>query len=89
MEQIQRCLDNNQNVEGQYLTYLLSSTQMDMGDVYGSIAELLLAGVDTVKFLPWNTYATYVRLMKRWNIFLRFLPLRAAKADTIACEKYF
>lgn len=52
MEQIQQRLDNNQNVEGQYLTYLLSSTQMDMGDVYGSIAELLLAGVDTVKFLP-------------------------------------
>lgn len=52
MEHIQQCLDNNQNVEGQYLTYLLSSTQMDMEDVYGSIAELLLAGVDTVKFLP-------------------------------------
>lgn len=65
MEHLQRCLDNNQNMEGQYLTYLLSSTQMDMGDVYGSIAELLLAGVDTVKFLPRNTYATYVRLMKR------------------------
>lgn len=90
MERIQQCVDNSQNMEGQYLTYLLSSTQMDMRDVYGSIVELLLAGVDTVKFLPWNMYATYVRLIKRWNIFKRFfLPPRAAKADTIACEKCF
>lgn len=49
MEFIQQCLDNDQNVEGEYLTYLLSNTQMSITDVYGSISELLLAGVDTVK----------------------------------------
>lgn len=48
MEFIQKRLDNHQNVEGEYLTYLLSNTQMSIKDVYGSIAELLLAGVDTV-----------------------------------------
>ncbi|XP_070770761.1 sterol 26-hydroxylase, mitochondrial [Enoplosus armatus] len=47
MEVIQQRVDNNQDVEGEYLTYLLSKTQMSTKDVYGSIAELLLAGVDT------------------------------------------
>lgn len=48
MEVIQQRVDNNQEVEGEYLTYLLSNTQMSTKDVYGSITELLLAGVDTV-----------------------------------------
>lgn len=48
MEFIEQRLDNNQNVEGEYLTYLLSNTQMSLKDVYGSISELLLAGVDTI-----------------------------------------
>lgn len=52
MELIQHRLEHNCNVEGEYLTYLLSSTQMDISDVYGSVAELLLAGVDTVTFFP-------------------------------------
>lgn len=51
MELIQQRLDNKQDVEGEYLTYLLSSTQMSSSDVYGSIAELLLAGVDTVNVI--------------------------------------
>lgn len=50
MELIQQRLDNSQNVEGEYLTHLLSSTRMSIKDVYGSISELLLAGVDTVNF---------------------------------------
>lgn len=45
---IQERLRNNQSVEGEYLTYLLSSTNMSTEDVYGNVAELLLAGVDTV-----------------------------------------
>lgn len=52
LEIIQHRLEHDCSVEGEYLTYLLSSTQMDIRDVYGSVAELLLAGVDTVTFLP-------------------------------------
>jgi len=48
LEVIQQRVDDERDVEGEYLTYLLSNTQMSMGDVYGSIAELLLAGMDTV-----------------------------------------
>lgn len=48
MELIQQRLDNKQEVEGEYLTYLLTNIQMDAKDVYGSVSELLLAGVDTV-----------------------------------------
>lgn len=51
MEFIQQRLDNKQEVEGEYLTYLLSNTQMSNEDVYGSISELLLAGVDTVNVI--------------------------------------
>ncbi|XP_027141554.1 sterol 26-hydroxylase, mitochondrial-like [Larimichthys crocea] len=49
MEFIQKCLDNNEEVKGEYLTYLLSNTQMSTKNVYGNITELLLAGVGTVK----------------------------------------
>lgn len=48
MELIQQRLDNKQEVEGEYLTYLLTNIEMDTKDVYGSVSELLLAGVDTV-----------------------------------------
>lgn len=54
METIKQRVDNNQEVEGEYLTYLLSNTQMSTKDVYASIAELLLAGVDTVNLLHPN-----------------------------------
>ncbi|XP_038575979.1 sterol 26-hydroxylase, mitochondrial [Micropterus salmoides] len=57
MEVIQHRVDNNQDVEGEYLTYLLSNTQMSATDVYGSIAELLLAGVDTTSnTLTWTLH---------------------------------
>lgn len=49
MEAIQKRVDANQEVAGEYLTYLLSNVKMSSKDIYGSIAELLLAGVDTVR----------------------------------------
>ncbi|KAE8299611.1 Sterol 26-hydroxylase, mitochondrial [Larimichthys crocea] len=57
MEFIQQCLDNNEEVKGEYLTYLLSNTQMSTKDVYGNITELLLAGVDTTSnCLTWTLH---------------------------------
>ncbi|AWP12654.1 putative sterol 26-hydroxylase mitochondrial-like, partial [Scophthalmus maximus] len=57
MEDIQQCVDHSQDVEGEYLTYLLSNTQMSLKDVYGSITELLLAGVDTTSnTLTWTLH---------------------------------
>ncbi|KAM9347677.1 sterol 26-hydroxylase, mitochondrial-like [Symphorus nematophorus] len=57
MESIQQRLDSNQEVEGEYLTYLLSKTQMSTKDVYGNVTELLLAGVDTTSnALTWTLH---------------------------------
>ncbi|XP_056321654.1 sterol 26-hydroxylase, mitochondrial-like [Danio aesculapii] len=47
MEALQKRVDANQEVAGEYLTYLLSNGKMSSKDVYGSVSELLLAGVDT------------------------------------------
>ncbi|MCI4378650.1 hypothetical protein PGIGA_G00218230 [Pangasianodon gigas] len=57
MEEIQMRLDAGQEVSGQYLSYLLSNTNMSKKDVYGSVTELLLGGVDTTSnTMMWALY---------------------------------
>lgn len=43
-------LVDGQEVEGRYLTYFLSRAGMPMKSVYSNVTELMLAGVDTVRF---------------------------------------
>lgn len=49
IEQIQEKVHLQEDVEGAYLTHLLLSEQMTVTEILGSITELLLAGVDTVR----------------------------------------
>ncbi|XP_073701829.1 sterol 26-hydroxylase, mitochondrial-like [Garra rufa] len=57
MEEIQKRVDGNQEVAGEYLTYLLSNVKMSSKEVYGSVSELLLAGVDTTSnTMLWTLY---------------------------------
>ncbi|XP_028250015.1 cytochrome P450 [Parambassis ranga] len=57
MEEIQKNVDLDQNVEGAYLTHLLLSDQMTVTEILGSITELLLAGVDTTSnTISWSLY---------------------------------
>lgn len=48
MADIQEKMRLGQPVEGEYLTHLLLSDQMNLDEVLASITELLVAGVDTV-----------------------------------------
>lgn len=57
LEELQKKVDLDQNVEGAYLTHLLLSEKMTVNEILGSITELLLAGVDTTSnTIAWALY---------------------------------
>ncbi|KAG7262461.1 hypothetical protein CRUP_013280, partial [Coryphaenoides rupestris] len=61
MEAIQEKVHLGQPVEGEYLTHLLLSDQMNLEEILASITELLVAGVDTTS----NTMAWALYLLAR------------------------
>lgn len=49
MAEIEAQLHSGEPADGMYLTYLLSSDKLTRAELYISITELLLGGVDTVR----------------------------------------
>ncbi|XP_043934173.1 cytochrome P450 27C1-like [Protopterus annectens] len=57
VREIQKQLENGEEVKGGLLTYLLVSKGMTLEEIYANMTEMLLAGVDTTSFtLSWATY---------------------------------
>ncbi|KAI7807783.1 sterol 26-hydroxylase, mitochondrial [Triplophysa rosa] len=57
VKQVEDQMSRGEQVEGMYLTYLLSSNKLSLAEVYISITELLLGGVDTTSnTLSWTLY---------------------------------
>ncbi|XP_050968015.1 sterol 26-hydroxylase, mitochondrial [Labeo rohita] len=57
VKQIHDQVERGEEVEGMYLTYLLASNKLSLGEVYISLTELLLGGVDTTSnTLSWTLY---------------------------------
>lgn len=49
MKELEGHVEKGKEVSQGYLSYLLASGHLSLDEVYGSVAELLLAGVDTVR----------------------------------------
>ncbi|XP_047015016.1 sterol 26-hydroxylase, mitochondrial isoform X2 [Ictalurus punctatus] len=57
VKQIEEQVQRGEKVEGMYLTYLLSSNKLSLPEVYITITELLLGGVDTTSnTMSWTLY---------------------------------
>ncbi|KAK1165445.1 cytochrome P450 27C1-like [Acipenser oxyrinchus oxyrinchus] len=57
VKEIHQKTEKGETVEGMYLTYLLSSNKLSLSDIYTSLTELLLGGVDTTSnTMSWTLY---------------------------------
>ncbi|KAK7882673.1 hypothetical protein WMY93_028847 [Mugilogobius chulae] len=59
MDDLEKKVHLDQNIDGAYLTHLLLSEKMTVEEILGSATELLLAGVDTTMFHLCHYAASY------------------------------